>query len=108
MPSSPTLILNGILNPAALTVWPARVRCADRRPLSPGHAAAERGTASSSGIYREVIPNEKLVFTWAWKSTPERESLVKLTFKNDNGGTLMTLIREQFIYEAPRNRHQSG
>ena len=52
--------------------------------------------------------NEKLLFTWAWKSTPERESLVKLTFKNDNGGTLMTLIREQFIYEAPRNRHQSG
>ena len=29
-----------------------------------------------SGVYREVIPNEKLVFTWAWKSTPERESLV--------------------------------
>ena len=25
MPSSPTLILNGILNPAALTVWPVRV-----------------------------------------------------------------------------------
>ena len=20
-----------------------------------------------SGVYREVIPNEKLVFTWAWK-----------------------------------------
>ena len=29
-----------------------------------------------SGVYREFIPNEKLVFTWAWKSTPERESLV--------------------------------
>ena len=40
-----------------------------------------------SGIYREVIPNEKLVFTWAWKSTPERESLVTLTFKRDGDGT---------------------
>jgi uncharacterized protein YndB with AHSA1/START domain len=29
-----------------------------------------------SGIYREVVPNEKLVFTWAWRSTPERESIV--------------------------------
>ncbi len=28
------------------------------------------------GIYRELVPNEKLVFTWAWESTPERESLV--------------------------------
>jgi len=25
------------------------------------------------GVYREIVPNEKLVFTWAWKSTPERE-----------------------------------
>ena len=24
------------------------------------------------GVYREVVPNQKLVFTWAWRSTPER------------------------------------
>ena len=42
-----------------------------------------------SGVYREVIPDEKLVFTWAWKSTPERESVVTITFKADNGGTLI-------------------
>jgi uncharacterized protein YndB with AHSA1/START domain len=60
------------------------------------------------GIYREVIPNEKLVFTWAWKSTPERESLVTLTFKNDGGGTLMTLTHEQFFDDDARDRHQPG
>ncbi len=27
-----------------------------------------------SGVYREIVPNEKLVFTWAWRTTPERES----------------------------------
>lgn len=61
-----------------------------------------------SGTYREVIPNEKLVFTWAWKSTPERESLVTLTFKNDGGGTLLTLTHEQFFDEDARDRHQQG
>ncbi len=61
-----------------------------------------------SGVYREVIPNEKLVFTWAWKSTPERESLVTLTFKSDGDGTLMTLTHEQFFDEAARDRHQGG
>ena len=61
-----------------------------------------------SGTYREVIPNEKLVFTWAWKSTPERESLVTLTFKSDSGGTLMTLLHEQFFDETARDRHQHG
>ena len=61
-----------------------------------------------SGVYREVIPNEKLVFTWAWKSTPERESLVTVTFKSDGDGTLMTLMHEQFFDEEARDRHQGG
>jgi uncharacterized protein YndB with AHSA1/START domain len=61
-----------------------------------------------SGVYREVIENEKLVYTWAWKSTPERESLVTATFKNDNGGTLFTLIHEQFFDEAARDSHNGG
>ena len=61
-----------------------------------------------SGVYREVIPNEKLVFTWAWKSAPERESLVTVTFKPDGGGTIMTLTHEQFFDEEARDRHQHG
>ena len=61
-----------------------------------------------SGVYREVIANEKLVFTWAWKSTPERESLVTITFKADDNGTLMTFTHEQFFDEDARDRHQRG
>jgi len=59
-----------------------------------------------SGVYREVIPNEKLVFTWAWKTTPERESVVTLTFKPDGDGTLFTLMHEQFFDDDARNRHE--
>jgi uncharacterized protein YndB with AHSA1/START domain len=62
----------------------------------------------ASGIYREVVPNEKLVFTWAWKSTPERESLVTLTFKADGEGTLFTLTHEQFFNEEARDHHNQG
>jgi uncharacterized protein YndB with AHSA1/START domain len=65
-------------------------------------------THDVSGVYREVIPNEKLVFTWAWKSTPERESLVTVTFKRDGDDTLMTLTHEQFFDEDARDRHQHG
>ena len=60
------------------------------------------------GLYREVMPNEKLVFTWAWKSTPERESLVTLTLKPDGEGTILTLLHEHFYDEAARDRHQFG
>ena len=61
-----------------------------------------------SGVYREVVPNEKLVFTWAWRSTPERESLVTVALEPDGDGTLLTLTHEQFFDEAARDRHRSG
>jgi uncharacterized protein YndB with AHSA1/START domain len=60
------------------------------------------------GVYREIVPNEKLVFTWAWRSTPERESLVTVIFKEDGGGTIMTLLHEQFFDEAARDSHNAG
>jgi uncharacterized protein YndB with AHSA1/START domain len=61
-----------------------------------------------SGVYREVVPNEKLVFTWAWRSTPERESLVTIALKRDGEGTILTLTHEQLFDEAVRDSHQSG
>lgn len=63
---------------------------------------------SVGGTYREVVPNEKLCFTWAWKGTPERESVVTVTFKPDGDGTLMTLQHEQFFDEGARDRHNAG
>jgi uncharacterized protein YndB with AHSA1/START domain len=61
-----------------------------------------------NGVYREVVPDEKLVFTWAWRSTPERESLVTVHLKSDGPGTLLTLTHEQFFDEAARDRHEHG
>jgi uncharacterized protein YndB with AHSA1/START domain len=60
------------------------------------------------GVYREVVPNEKLSFTWAWESTPERESIVTIMLKKAGGGTDMTLTPEQFFDEAARDRHEHG
>ena len=60
------------------------------------------------GVYREGVPNEKLVFTWAWRTTPERESLVTVALKRDGDGTLLTLMHEQFFDEAARDRHVRG
>ena len=60
------------------------------------------------GVYREIVPNEKLTFTWAWESTPERESLVTVKLKKAGDGTDMTLTHEQFFDEAARDRHEHG
>jgi uncharacterized protein YndB with AHSA1/START domain len=61
-----------------------------------------------SGVYKEVVPNEKLAFTWAWRSTPERESFVTVTIKPDGAGSILTLMHEQFYDEPARDRHQYG
>ncbi len=61
-----------------------------------------------SGLYREVVPNERLQFTWAWRSTPERESLVIVTVKPDGEGCILTLLHEQFFDAEARDRHEYG
>ena len=61
-----------------------------------------------SGVYREVVPNEKLVLTWAWKAAPEEESLITVLLKPDGDGTLLTLTHEQFADEDARDKHASG
>jgi uncharacterized protein YndB with AHSA1/START domain len=61
-----------------------------------------------SGIYRAIDPNRKLVYTWAWKSTPERESLVTIELRAAGGGTELTLKHEQFADDEARDKHQQG
>ena len=61
-----------------------------------------------SGVYREIVPNKKLVYTWAWKSTPERESVVTIELRPTGGGTELTLKHEQFADAEARDRHQQG
>jgi uncharacterized protein YndB with AHSA1/START domain len=60
------------------------------------------------GSYREVVPNEKLVFTWAWHTTPERESLVTVLVRSEGEGAMLTLTHEQFFDQAARDGHQRG
>jgi uncharacterized protein YndB with AHSA1/START domain len=60
------------------------------------------------GVYREVVPNARLVFSWAWHSTPERESLVTVQLRPDGAGTLLTFHHEQFADQTARDNHERG
>ena len=62
-----------------------------------------------AGVYREVVPNRKLVFTWTWpNSTPERESVVTITLRAAGNGTELTFLHEQFFDETVRDSHKRG
>jgi uncharacterized protein YndB with AHSA1/START domain len=61
------------------------------------------------GVYKEVVPNRKLVFTWTWpNSTPERESVVTIVFKAAASGTELDFRHEQLFDESVRDGHQRG
>lgn len=61
-----------------------------------------------SGIYEEVQVHRKLVFSWAWRSTPERVSRVTITFAPVRGGTALRFLHERFFDEAARDGHLRG
>ena len=62
------------------------------------------------GVYREVVPNRKLVFTWIWpNSTPERESLITIDFRAaGRRGTELVFTQERFFDATVRDGHLKG
>jgi len=65
------------------------------------------------GLYREVKPPEKLVFTWAWEpgatcGTPDYETLVTVEFHARGNSTEIVLTHEGFIDSTERDKHNLG
>lgn len=60
------------------------------------------------GRYIEVVPDRRLVFSWAWHSTPERRSQVTVVLRDEGDVTLLTLTHDKFFDEAARDGHRRG
>lgn len=63
------------------------------------------------GVYREVIEPERLVFTFAWEdetNQPKHETLVTVTFTEQDNQTLMTFHQAIFESVESRDAHHSG
>jgi uncharacterized protein YndB with AHSA1/START domain len=77
-----------------------------RVQMSEGGSECEFHTAG--GVYQEVVPNQRLVFTWQWEGS-ELETLVTLEFKSLSANeTELTLIHEGFDNEDNRDKHGQG
>ena len=65
---------------------------------------------SHRGVFREVTAPERLVFTFAWDEEGERglETLVTITFADQNGKTLMTFRQIPFQSAEERDGHRGG
>ena len=65
-------------------------------------------THEVGGAYREVTPPQRLVFSWAWHSTPERMSQVTVALRAEGDITLLTLTHDKFFNEDARDGHKRG
>jgi uncharacterized protein YndB with AHSA1/START domain len=61
-----------------------------------------------TGVYREIVFPEKLVFTWVSKHTHYRESLVTLEFLARGEATELVLLQTQLPDEEALERHITG
>jgi uncharacterized protein YndB with AHSA1/START domain len=60
------------------------------------------------GVVREVVPLERLSFTFIWDDNPDVEMLVTVTFKERGRKTEMTFRQTGLPSAASRDGHREG
>ncbi len=63
------------------------------------------------GVYREIVPLERLVMTHAWDDAsgkPGHATVVTLTFEDLGNRTRVTLVQTGFDSDASRDGHRGG
>jgi len=63
------------------------------------------------GVYREIVPPERLVFTHCWvdeQGAPGPETLVTVTLAEHDGRTEMRFHQALFASVDARDRHEQG
>jgi uncharacterized protein YndB with AHSA1/START domain len=113
----PAKVFAALTDPAKILRWwgpdagPTVSAQADVRPggrFSVTFRTEDGSEYTSYGVYREVVSEQRLTFTWNWRETPERESLVTVLLEAVNCGTELTLIHEGFPDEETRDSHRDG
>src|SRR6187431_472167 len=73
-------------------------------------AAMSNGTETFTvtGVYRELVPGQRLVFSHRWEEQDAVDTLVTVEFADQDGGTLVSLTHEGFRSEESAKGHEGG
>jgi uncharacterized protein YndB with AHSA1/START domain len=73
--------------------------------------SATHGENWFGGVYREIVPDKRLVFTFTWDNDGPSagvETLVTITFEERDGKTVQTFHQAPFISAERRDAHVGG
>ena len=77
-----------------------------------GMHTSDFGQADLTGTYHEIVPNERIRFSWAWRNNevmePWGEMQVTIQFSVHPDGTQVIISHEGLINEQVRDGHNFG
>lgn len=82
------------------------LRVGGKYRLQMKHTSGRVSTAF--GEYREIVPPEKLVYTWAWEDGMVTDTLVTVEFRELGRETEVVLTHERFMSADLRDKHSAG
>lgn len=63
----------------------------------------------ATGVYKEIQPPEKLVFSWSWEGEPENgETVVSIEFRDQGASTEVIFTHALFPSANVRDQHMQG
>jgi uncharacterized protein YndB with AHSA1/START domain len=60
------------------------------------------------GVYQEVVPDERISYTWRGSRFPDENTLVTVAFRDAEGGTEVTITHENFSSAEVMSQHNRG
>lgn len=105
----PELVFPFLVNAERMVEWMGATAQLDARPGGVFHVdISEKNIAH--GEFVEVVPNERVVFTWGWQGGHEYgpgSTTVEITLQERDGGTFVRLQHSGLAGEG-RTQHSQG
>ena len=106
--ASPETVFSYLTEQDKAALWYGEIVEIDGRPGGRFHVAASSGV-HATGEFTEVVPHEKVVFTWGgMDDIAEGNTSVEIILKAENGGTQLTLRHYDIPTQSAADSFKQG